>query len=115
MIRIYGIKNCDTIKKTLLWFKQQQIDFEFIDYKKTPPDDALVETFLKQFSVDMLINKRGTTWRKLDEGLKSDLTREQAIALMCEQSSVIKRPIIETNDKWLIGYDPDSFQQLVIA
>lgn len=112
MIKIYGIKNCDTIKKTLKWFTANELPYEFIDYKKTPPDQALAETFLAHFAWDVVINKRGTTWRKLDEQTKSSMDSDVAIQLIQEQPSIIKRPIIENNGQFQIGYDEGQFEQL---
>ena len=113
MVKIYGIKNCDTIKKTLKWFDAQQADYEFIDYKKTPPSKDLVSEFLAAHPWDRVINKRGTTWRQLDDATKDRMDAEQAVPLMLAQPSMIKRPIIVTNGQVYIGYDEKLFAQLI--
>ena len=114
MTTLYGIKNCDTMKKTQKWLQANGVEFEFVDYKKSPPDAELIQKFLGQHGLDVLINKRGTTWRKLDDATKENLDTDSAIALMCEQPSIIKRPIIEANDgTLLVGYNEDAFQPLL--
>lgn len=112
MIKIYGIKNCDTIKKTLKWFEAHALEYQFIDYKKEAPSQALAEIFLTQFPWDVVINKRGTTWRKLDEQTKSTMDSVKAIPLIQAQPSIIKRPIIEHNGQFYIGYDESQFEKL---
>lgn len=110
MIKIYGIKNCDTIKKTLKWFDSQSVSYEFIDYKKTPPTKELAQSFLAENAWETVINKRGTTWRKLDETVKANMNAEHAIPLMMDQPSIIKRPIIESNNNFFVGYDEPTFK-----
>lgn len=113
MIKIYGIKNCDTIKKTLKWFDAHNLDYQFIDYKKQPPDADLARQFVTEFGWETVINKRGTTWRKLDQDTKDSITDDSAVALMIEQPSIIKRPIIEQSGKRWLGYDETQLEQLI--
>ncbi|MEJ2042158.1 MAG: arsenate reductase [Reinekea sp.] len=113
MLKIYGIKNCDTIKKTLKWFDSQQASYEFVDYKKQPPNETLVTQFLNSHDWDTVVNKRGTTWRKLDEQTKASMDAKNALMLMQEQPSIIKRPIIEKDGQFWIGYDEKLFEQLI--
>lgn len=115
MITIYGIKNCDTIKKTLRWFEQQKCEVEFVDFKKTPPNTDLLEQFIQQFELNKLINQRGTTWRQLPDATKLGIKegdKELALAVMLENSSVIKRPVINSFDQWCIGYNENEFKRL---
>ncbi|RZS96165.1 Spx/MgsR family RNA polymerase-binding regulatory protein [Cecembia calidifontis] len=98
-LRVYGIKNCDTMKKTFVFLENKGLDYEFIDYKKNAPDTALLSGFADKVGFENLINKKGTTYRKLDDQEKKDLeTKSNAIALLSEKSSMIKRPIIEFPD-----------------
>lgn len=113
MIKIYGIKNCDTIKKTLKWFDANDLEYEFVDYKKQPPSEQLAKAFISSFGWETAINKRGTTWRKLDEEVKNAVTDESAISLMLQHPSMIKRPIIEHAGTFLIGYNESQFEQLI--
>lgn len=111
MITIYGIGNCDTIKKTRAWLKDTGIPHGFHDYRKDGITETLVESFLARFTLDELINRRGTTWRKLPVTVRESLTPESAITLMRENPALIKRPILTDGDHWLIGFDPHAIQQ----
>lgn len=113
MATLYGINNCDTIKKTRKLLEELGIEYDFHDYKKLGCDEALIKKFLKHFDYGALVNTRGTTWRKLDDSVKQNLSKSSAIKLMCENSSLIKRPIIENQGKWLLGFDKDKIQDLV--
>ena len=94
MITIYGIKNCDTIKKTLKWFEANKIEFEFHDYKKSGINKAKLKEWCTKESWEVLLNKRGTTWRKLDDKTKDTINKTNAINIMAEHTSCIKRPVI---------------------
>ncbi len=105
MTILYGINNCDTIKRVRKWLDQQDIAYDFHDYKKAGCEEKLAKTLLKQFGMDSAINRRGTTWRKLPDSVKENLTPTSAAKLMVENPSLIKRPILNTNKSWLIGFD----------
>ena len=97
--KIFGIKNCNTMKKTFQFFEENGMDYEFIDYKKQAPDLGLLTGFLSKISLDELVNRRGTTYRKLSEEEKElTMRRETALPLLGEKSSMIKRPIIVFED-----------------
>lgn len=113
MIRIYGIRNCDTIKKTLAWFDQEGADYEFIDYKKSPPTEALLRSWIPHVGWENLINKRGTTWRKLDSERQDKLNLERGLELMIEYPSIIKRPVVEHGGLVSIGYNEQAFRDLL--
>src|SRR6478609_8492652 len=104
---LYGIKNCNTIKAAIDWLNKNKIAFEFHDYKKLGISSAKLSAWSKQVGWESLVNKRGTTWRQLDEAEQKKVTNEKAaIALMMEKNSVIKRPLIEDGDKvLLLGFD----------
>ncbi|HEY3404419.1 MAG TPA: ArsC family reductase [Ohtaekwangia sp.] len=108
---VYGIKNCNTVKSALDWLKKNKIEFEFHDYKAKGITDAKLKSWSKQVGWESLVNKRGTTWRQLDEKVQAKVTNETAaIALMKEKTSVIKRPLIEVKDKVvLLGFDEDEY------
>ncbi|PCI76042.1 MAG: ArsC family reductase [SAR86 cluster bacterium] len=112
MTTLYGINNCDTIKKTRSLLAELGVDYEFHDYKKLGCDEALVRTFLKHFDFKSLVNTRGTTWRKLPDAVKQDLNEASAIKIMSENNSIIKRPIIESQGEWLLGFDKQQIQDL---
>lgn len=112
---IYGIKNCNSIKKTLDWCKENQVDFEFHDYKKEGISKEKLQEWTSQVNWEVLVNKKGTTWRKLDDGVKAGVTNTQsAIDLMSENTSLIKRPVVEKDGKVVtVGFDPDILAKAV--
>ncbi len=110
MTTLYGINNCDTVKKVRRWLEDNGVDYNFHDYKKLGCDETLAKQFIKQFELDILINKRGTTWRRLPESTKSSLTAESAVTLMGENPSLIKRPILHSENHWLLGFDEAQWQ-----
>ena len=108
---VYGIKNCNTVKSALDWLKKHKVEFEFHDYKAKGITDTKLKEWSKQVGWESLVNKRGTTWRQLDEKAQAKVTSESAaIALMKEKTSVIKRPLIEKNGKvLLLGFDEEAY------
>ena len=110
---VYGIKNCNTVKSALEWLKKNKIEFEFHDYKKSGITASKLSEWIKQVGWESLVNKRGTTWRQLDEVIQKKVTNEKAaIALMMEKNSVIKRPLIEQNGKVvLLDFDEDEYKK----
>jgi arsenate reductase len=95
-IILYGIPNCSTVKKARIWLQEHNIEFFFFDFKKNTLDRTTIENWLTQVSLDLLINRKGTTWRALsDEQKTAASNREQAISLMIASPSLIKRPVLE--------------------
>ena len=111
-VKIYGIKSCDTMKKALNWLKDHEIDFEFQDYKKSPVERTTLEGWLQHSQWDELINKRGTTWRKLADEDKTEVDNIKAIELMMNNNSLIKRPVLEVNKKIHLGFKVEEYAQL---
>jgi len=112
MIRLFGIPNCDTIRKTRKWLTAHRLEFEFYDYKKAGCPDDLLRQFLEHFSWKELINTRGTTWRKLSDGDKSSLDTASAIELMQRLPSIIKRPLIQTDSIWVLGFNEQRLHEV---
>jgi arsenate reductase len=112
---LYGIKNCNTVKSAVDWLKKNNIEFEFHDYKKSGISGAKLKEWAKQMGWESLVNKRGTTWRQLDESVQKKTTNEKAaIELMMEKTSVIKRPLIEQNGKViLLGFDEEEYEKVI--
>ncbi|HEV8515588.1 MAG TPA: ArsC family reductase [Cyclobacteriaceae bacterium] len=110
---VYGIKNCNTVKSALEWLNKNKIEFEFHDYKKLGITEAKLTAWSKQIGWESLVNKRGTTWRQLDEAVQKKVVNEKsAIALMMEKTSVIKRPLIEESNKvLLLGFDEAEYKK----
>lgn len=112
-ITLYGIPNCDTVKKARTWLADQQQEFAFHDFKKQGLTRAIVAGWLKQLSRDVLVNRKGTTWRALsDERKASIVDDEAAIALMLENPSVIKRPVLDNNGAYSVGFSAAQYQQI---
>lgn len=111
---IYGIKNCDTIKKTINWLKENNKEFTFHDYKKEGIGKEKLKAWTQQVSWEDLLNKRGTTWRKLSPEEQAKITNtEAAIELMAENTSIIKRPVIEKDGKIVaVGFDKERMSKL---
>jgi arsenate reductase len=112
-LKVYGIKNCNTVKSALDWLKKNKTDFEFHDYKTQGLTESKLKGWSKQVGWESLVNKRGMTWRQLDEKTQSQVTNEsKAIALMMEKTSVIKRPLIEDGDKVItLGFDETEYKK----
>ena len=104
---VYGIKNCNTVKAALDWLRKQDIEHDFHDYKSKGITDAKLREWITQVGWEALVNKRGTTWRQLDEAVQSKVIDEgSAIELMQAKTSVIKRPILEIDNKVVaLGFD----------
>jgi Spx/MgsR family transcriptional regulator len=108
-IKVYGIKNCNTMKKTFDFLESQGVHYEFFDYKKKKPTQELLKGFLEKTTLESLVNKQGTTYRKMDDSQKADLEKaETAIPVLIENSSMIKRPVITYPDGSLtLGFEPN--------
>jgi arsenate reductase len=109
MTTIYGIKNCDTMKKARAWLEAHKVAHEFHDYKASGIDKATLETWVKALGWETLLNRAGTTFRKLPDKDKEGLTEKKAIALMLAQPSMIKRPVLEVKGKLLAGFKPEIY------
>ncbi|MGU3413960.1 ArsC family reductase [Enterobacteriaceae bacterium C34A] len=109
---MYGIKNCDTIKKARRWLDDHQVEYRFHDYRADGLDRALLDTFIAELGWEALLNTRGTTWRKLDESLRSTITdADAAAALMLEMPAIIKRPLLcAPGQPMLLGFSDSSYQ-----
>ncbi|OYW50151.1 MAG: arsenate reductase [Novosphingobium sp. 28-62-57] len=103
-ITVYGIPNCDTVKKARNWLDSKGISYTFHDYKKQGADPAKIAEWIAVAGLDKVVNKAGTTYRKLDEAQKAELGGEGAPAVLAEHTSVIKRPILEHSDGVLVGF-----------
>ena len=112
MTTIHGIRNCDTMKKAFAWLDKHKVEYVFHDYKKQGIDRARLEEWMKQAGWETLLNRAGTTFRKLPEADKEKLTEKKAIALMLAQPSMIKRPVLESKGRITVGFKPDAYARL---
>jgi arsenate reductase len=112
MITVYGIANCDMVKKTLLWFKKNKIDVKFYDYKKQGITKEKLTNWCKQVGWEIILNKKSTTWRTLTIAEQEKITNQaEAIELMLTNTSIIKRPVVEYNEKIIVGFEEKIYQQ----
>ena len=113
-LTLYGIPNCDTVKKARAWLAERGVEVRFHDFKKQGVPEAALDTWLAQIGWETLLNRSGTTWRKLDDATKAAVTdTASARALMLAQASVIKRPVVQWPDGGIsVGLSPERFDQL---
>jgi Spx/MgsR family transcriptional regulator len=111
-LRVYGIKNCDTMKKAFTFLDEKGVVYDFIDYKKQKPTAALLTSFLEKTTLSALVNKQGTTYKKMEEAQKAELEKvETALPILIENSSMIKRPVIVYPDGSItLGFVPDQIE-----
>lgn len=110
MITLYGISNCDTIKKARKWLEAQAIDYQFHDYRKQGLERQQLEAWADELGWEALLNRRGTTWRQVPEANKEHLDRDQAIALMLAQPAMIKRPLLDLGSCRKLGFKESEYQ-----
>ena len=111
-VTIYGIKNCDTMKKARAWLEAHKVAYRFHDYKALGVDKPVLEVWAKKVGWEVLLNRAGTTFKKLPEVDKQELTEKKAIALMLAQPSMIKRPVLEAKGKLTVGFRPEDYKKL---
>ena len=107
--KIYGIRNCDTMKKAFAWLDAKKIAYDFHDYKKAGVPPGKLKEWAARAGWEKLANSRGPTWRRIPEAQRANLTEARALALLEKNSSAIRRPIVEAGSKLLIGFDPAEF------
>jgi arsenate reductase len=110
---LYGIKNCDTMKKARAWLDDHGVAYDFHDYKVAGIDEADLRRWVKALGWEVLLNRAGTTFRKLPDADKEGLTEAKAIKLMLAQPSMIKRPVLEKGKTLLVGFRPEAYQALI--
>jgi arsenate reductase len=108
-VTIYGIRNCDTMKKARAWLDAQGVAHAFHDYKADGIDKAVLERWVGEVGWETLLNRAGTTFRKLPDKDRENVTEKKAIALMLEQPSMIKRPVLDIGGRLLVGFKPEIY------
>jgi Spx/MgsR family transcriptional regulator len=101
---VYGIKNCDTVKKARRWLEANDVDFQFHDFRIDGLEQQTIEAWLEKVSWETLLNKRGTTWRKLEDPRKEQLDQHIAVELMLANPTLIKRPVVSNNGDCFVGF-----------
>jgi len=108
-MKIYGIKNCDTVKKARKWLDEQGVPYEFHDFRKDGLDGALLSRLEQSVGWEALLNRRGTTWRKLPEDVRDTIDAQSAHDIMLENPSIIKRPVVEHEGNVSVGFSADEW------
>jgi Spx/MgsR family transcriptional regulator len=111
-VKIYGIPNCDTMKKARSWLDSRGVDYEFHDYKKLGVTRPMLLAWAKLVGWETLLNRAGTTFRKLPDEAKQNLDERKALALMLEQPSMIKRPVLERDGRLVVGFSAEKYAAL---
>ena len=111
-VDLYGIPNCDTMKKARVWLEGHDVDYQFHDYKKSGADSAKLLAWAQVVGWETLLNRAGTTFRKLPDAAKENLDKRKALKLMLEQPSLIKRPVLERGKTLLVGFSPEKYSAL---
>ena len=112
-IALFGIPNCDTMKKARRWLEANDVLYTFHDYKKSGVPEKELKQWVKKVGWEILLNRRGTTWRKLDDSIKDNIDEASAIEVMLNNPSIIKRPVLESGKILLIGFKQEEYQQLL--
>jgi arsenate reductase len=112
-VTIYGIKNCDTMKKARAWLDKHGVAYAFHDYKAEGIDRAHLEAWARAVGWETLLNRAGTTFRKLPDKDKAAITEKKAIALMLDQASMIKRPVLDVGGKLIVGFKPETYEKVL--
>lgn len=112
MITMYGIPNCDTIKKAKKWLEANGVDYQFHDYRKNGLEEAQLKAWVDELGWELLLNKRGTTWRQQPDEVKNTIDEAAAIALMLEHPAMIKRPLLDTGSARKVGFKDTEYAAL---
>jgi len=113
-IILYGIKNCDTVKKARRWLEAQQIEYAFHDFRVDGLTKDMLRDIVKHVDWEILLNKRGTTWRRLYENKKQGISKQKAIALMHENPALIKRPVLNYEGEFLVGFSENKYENTLL-
>jgi Spx/MgsR family transcriptional regulator len=111
-ITLYGIRNCDTVKKARAWLERHGIEYRFHDFRVDGLSETLARQWIDELGIDVVVNKRGTTWRQLDDTTRATLNAENAPALLVEKPALIKRPVLDIGHQRCVGFDEKSWQDI---
>lgn len=112
MIALYGIPNCGTVKKARAWLEERGIQYVFHDFKKEGLDASRLSAWADELGWENLLNRRGTTWRKLPEPVRDAIDRESAIGIMLESPSIIRRPVLDLGERRHLGFTEEAYQEI---
>jgi len=109
---LHGIPNCDTIRKARKWLESHGIEYQFHDFRKDGLDKVTLSKWVKQIGWEVLLNRRGTTWRQLPDDVKESIDENSAITIMLESPAIIKRPVLVHGKQIIVGFNEEQYQQL---
>lgn len=112
MVTIYGIKTCDTVRKARRWLTDRGVDFTFHDLRADGLDSAMLDAWVDELGWEVLLNRRGTTWRQLPEAEREAPNRERAITLMLAHPALVKRPVLDLGDRRVVGFKDSDYTAL---
>jgi arsenate reductase len=113
MLTVYGIKNCDTVKKARRWLDAHDVDYTFHDFRVDGLSTKIVHEWIKNIGWETLVNRRSTTWRNLDDDTKDKLSVDNVVALLVTNPTLIKRPVLQTRSTVFIGFEESEFKGLL--
>jgi Spx/MgsR family transcriptional regulator len=113
MITVYGISNCDSVKKTFEWFKKNKVEFTFRDLRIDPVKAVQIRKWIKKKGIEKVVNKKSTTWREMPNKMQEDLLTGTDVSIILKNPTIIKRPVIETGNEIMIGYDENELSTLL--
>jgi Spx/MgsR family transcriptional regulator len=113
VVELYGIPNCDTMKKARAWLDAHSVDYRFHDYKREGVDETRLRAWVEELGWETLVNRRGTTWRKLPEEVREGMDAEAAIRVMLETPSIIRRPVLDTGEVRHAGFSETDYERLL--
>ena len=115
-LTVYGLTQCDTVKRARQWMQSQGLDYRFVDFKKTPPHASQIAAWADAVGWEALLNRRGTTWRKLDAATQAAARdAASAVAVLAQHPSAIKRPVVEAGGALLVGFDEASWSEALLG
>jgi arsenate reductase len=110
---IYGINNCDTVKKARRWLDSRSIDYKFHDFRKQGLNEKIINGWLQTVSWDKILNKRSTSWRNLDASIQQTVNETTIVDLLLENPTLIKRPVMDVNDTITVGFNSDTYEGIL--
>ena len=112
---LFGIKNCDTVKKARVWLEAQNIEYQFIDFKQAPPQAAAIKGWIAALGEEKVLNKRSTTWKGLSQADKNNATGSGLVALICANPTLVKRPVLEYQNAVYVGFSEQTYGDIFAA
>ena len=112
MITLYGIKNCDTVKKARTWLEHNNVDYHFHDFRADGLDEPQVKKWIAEIGLETLVNKRSTTWKELNDSIKDNFNADTAVAVIVENPTLIKRPLLDTGTQGYVGFKDTEYSKI---